>query len=485
MTEEAGTIVHDYTPWGAARELWKVQPAELMLEGPAGTGKTRALLELINYLCEKYPGIRVLMLRQTRESLAESVLVTFEEEVLWLGHPCIHGSANRNNRQNYHYPNGSHIVVGGLDKPEKTFSTQYDVIAVFEAREIDAHTWEWLARTNHNFKMPWQMRIADTNPSGEYHWLNKHFPVGMREVNEKHLEDKRIRLLSRHKDNPVYFDHETEEWTKQGLSYVEGILSNLTGARRANLYEGRWASEEGAIYEEWDPSIHIIDAEDAPEFKWCFGSYDKGLRHPGCLQIWGVNDDRMYRILEIYRTGETMDWWADKVEAATSKYDLQALVCDPSEPEYIKVFNDRMGHARGRGGRRIARKAKNAIRTGIDMVRWGLLPSEHGPRIFVLRDSLQGRDKTRIENKKPYCLEDEVPSYIWTRSRDGSPIRERPDPTCSDHALDCLRYAAMFMWNKDMSIEDADGGYHHESFGAILGHNKLEREDAKHAFNGS
>ena len=176
----------------------------------------------------------------------------------------------------------------------------------------------------------------------------------------------------------------------------------------------------------------------------------------------------MYRIAEIYRTGQTMDWWAEKVVQYHKKYDLQALVCDPSEPEYIKVFNDRMGHARGRGGNRIARKARNAIRTGIDMVRWGFGPADNGPRIFILRDSLVGRDKDRIEKKRPYCLEDELPSYIWNRSRDGKPIKERPDPTCSDHAIDCLRYAAMYMWNKDLSVETPEGDYDPNSWAGVL-----------------
>jgi len=473
MSEQTTEIVHEYTPYGAARELWSLQPNELLLEGPAGTGKSRALLEWINYLCEKYAGIRVLMLRQTRESLTESVLVEWEQEVLWDGHPAIHGTSSRNTRQNYHYPNGSHVVVGGLDKPAKTFSTQYDVICVFEAREITADTWEWLARANRNFKMPWQMRVADTNPAGEFHWLNTHFPQGFRQVPDRHKQDKRIRLLSRHEDNPAYFDHKRGSWTKNGESYVLGILSKLTGARRANLYEGKWASEEGTIYEDWDPSIHVIDPEDMPEPKWYFGAYDKGLRHPGCLQVWGVNDDRMYRVLEIYKTGETMDWWAEQVLEANEDYPLSALVCDPSEPEYIRVFNDRLGSARGRDGNRIARKAKNAIRTGIDMVRWGLSKADHGPRIYVCRGSQLLIDKARTDAKKPSCMEEEIPSYVWARSRDGSPVKERPDPTCSDHALDCLRYAAMFMWNRDMSMEIYIPEYPEGSLGDLLGHSEV------------
>jgi hypothetical protein len=473
---EAAEVVHEYTPYGAALELWSLQPNELLLEGPAGTGKTRALLEWINYLCERYAGIRVLMLRQTRESLTESVLVEWENEVLWFGHPAIHGTSSRNTRQNYHYPNGSHVVVGGLDKPAKTFSTQYDVICVFEAREITAESWEWLARANRNFKMPWQMRVADTNPAGEFHWLNTHFPQGFREVPDRHKRDKRIRLLSRHEDNPAWFNHEKGTWTKNGEHYVLGVLAKLTGARRANMYEGKWASEEGIIYEEWDPAIHIIDPEDMPEPKWYFGAYDKGLRHPGCLQVWAVNDDRMYRVLEIYKTGETSDWWAEQVMAANEDFPLSALVCDPSEPEYIKIFNDRLGSARGRDGSRIARKAKNPIKTGIDMVRWGLSKVDHGPRIFICRGSAIVQDKARIDAKKPTCLEEEIPSYVWARSRDGAPVKERPDPTCSDHSMDCLRYAAMFMWNRDMSMEIQIPEYPEGSLGDMLGHADVHME---------
>jgi phage terminase large subunit len=476
MSEQVTEVVHEYTPHGAARELWNLQANELLMEGPAGTGKTRALLEYINFLCERYAGIRCLLLRQTRESLTESVLVTFEQDVLWENHPAIHGTSSRNTRQNYHYPNGSHIVVGGLDKPAKTFSTQYDVIAVFEAREITADTWEWLARPNRNFKMPWQMRVADTNPAGEFHWLNTHFPQGFREVPDRHRQDKRVRLLSRHEDNPSYFDHKKGTWTKNGEAYVLGILAKLTGARRANLYEGKWASEEGIIYEDWDPAVHMVDFEDMPEPKWYFGAYDKGLRHPGCLQIWAVNDDRMYRVLEIYKTGENSDWWAEQVLEANEDYPLSALVCDPSEPEYIRLFNDRLGSARGRDGNRIARKARNPIRSGIDMVRWGLSKVDNGPRIYICRGSQLVQDKARIDAKKPTCLEEEIPSYVWAKSRDGAPIKERPDPTCSDHAMDCLRYAAMFMWNRDMSMEVSIPEYPDGSLGDLLGHSDVHAE---------
>jgi hypothetical protein len=37
----------------------------------------------------------------------------------------------------------------------------------------------------------------------------------------------------------------------------------------------------------------------------------------------------------------------------------------------------------------------------------------------------------------------------------------------------------MFMWNRDMGIEAEEGGYDIQSYGAILGHNKIQKQDEK------
>ena len=68
------------------------------------TGKTRACLEYINFLCSNYR-LRVLILRQTLQSLRESVQITYEHKgVVHEGHPvepavgrqqCIDPAGNR------------------------------------------------------------------------------------------------------------------------------------------------------------------------------------------------------------------------------------------------------------------------------------------------------------------------------------------------------------------------------------------------------
>lgn len=491
MDSEPEVKEHYYNAHGACLSLFHCRADEVLLEGPAGTGKTRALLEYVNWLCETFPKIRVLFARQTREALSDSVLECWEEEVLYPGHPAVFGDAKRNNRQFYMYPNGSRVVLAGLEKQQvgKTYSAQYDIVCVFEAWQVSQDAWSKLGRSCRNGRLPWQQRIADTNPSSEFHWLNQSFPQGYRELPIGHparelpdldnpdYEPMQVRLLSRHMDNPVFYDHEREDWTRRGRQYVEGTLKNLKGAPRANLYEGVWASEEGMVFEEYDPAIHMVDEDEVPNIKWYFGSFDKGLRHPGCLQIWGVShDDQMYRIREYYQTGQLQDWWAAQVDECQQEYGLEALVCDPSEPEYISVFNDRLGNARGRDGERIARKASNAILTGIDMTRWGFSEEDNGPRIFLVRNALMGRDTARVDAKKPCCLEEELPSYVWMQSTDGRPAKERPDPTCADHAVDCLRYAAMFLWRRDLGRPDRVDSFSAGTWGEILGHSEVEYE---------
>jgi PBSX family phage terminase large subunit len=459
-----------YKPLGAARDLFLIAmnaqktgespEFELVLEGPAGTGKTRCALEYIDWCCDTYPGIRVLMVRKTRHSMSETVLVTLEEKVFYENHPAVIGDARRNNRQFYEYPNKSHIVVGGMDNSDRIMSSEYDLCVVFEATEISLEDWEKLISRMRNNVMPFQQMIADCNPASQYHWINQRANAG-----------KMKRLLSRHKDNPSL----TENYL--------AALGRLTGARYERLFKGLWVTEEGLIYDEWDPAVHLVLPKDVPEMKWHFASVDWGFRAPGVCQVWGVDgNNRLYLVSETYRVEKNTDWWAGTIEDLHEKYNLKVIVCDPAEPDSIDLLNQRLGYLGGRESKTQAIKANNAWQAGSDLLRWGLEPGMDGSaRLYIVADNLHGgRDPKLAERMAPCAFQEEIVGYVWMKQVDGKVIKDAEDPSCPNHSMDAARYACMYAWGSDLSDPQAKVRYKPNTFGGVLGHEEIEDAWAYH-----
>src|SRR5690606_25567052 len=111
---------------------------EVLVEGPAGTGKTRAILEMLDFIARKHAGCRILLTRKTRTSMTQTVLKTFERFVQ-LPDVRFHTT-----NQEYRYRNGSVMVIGGMDKASKILSSEYDIIFVNEGTELSEDDLETL-----------------------------------------------------------------------------------------------------------------------------------------------------------------------------------------------------------------------------------------------------------------------------------------------------------------------------------------------------
>ena len=228
---------------GASVEMLTACEPEILYEGPANTGKSRTLLEKCYMLANEFAGMRQLWVRKTRKSMTESILVTWEEHVVPKGHPCLSGPA-RSHRDFYDFPNGTRVVLGGMDNPDRIMSTEYDFVCYFEATEGEQDEWEKLGTRVRNKAIHvgtgkdgealyWDQMVADCNPSHSNHWLNK-----------RALDGKMRRIRARHCDNPVF--------TKRD----QARLDALSGARRARLRDGLWVSAEGQILSNYDPAKH-------------------------------------------------------------------------------------------------------------------------------------------------------------------------------------------------------------------------------------
>ena len=159
--------------WGGNRAAFNDQTSkELLLSGPAGTGKTLTNLSLILWFCGEYPGARCLIVRKTRESLTESVLVTWERDVLGWDHPVLTTNPTlRRVRQSYRLPRGSNVVVGGMDMPDKVLSSEWDLIYCPEALELELVDWETLGGRLRASAGPFDQIRGDCNPGSPQSWL--------------------------------------------------------------------------------------------------------------------------------------------------------------------------------------------------------------------------------------------------------------------------------------------------------------------------
>lgn len=399
-------------PRGAALALLYDRSPELLVEGPAGTGKTTGCLTKIHICLDKYKRSRWLIARKTRESLTESALVEYEARVLIGRAAAIANGPDRARRQRYTYPNGSELVVGGLDKASKIMSTQYDGIYIPEATEITEDDHESLLTRLRNNMMPYQQIILDCNPGPPTHWLNLRANLGLM-----------TRLYSRHEDNPSL----TPEYL--------ATLQRLTGVRRKRLYEGVWAAAEGTVYEDYDPTVHLIDRFPIPAEWRRFRVVDFGYTNPFVCQWWAMDGDgRLYRYRELYRTQRLVADHAGDIAKYSAGETYTATVADHDAEDRATL------HAHGIP----TIPAFKAVGVGIQAVQDRLRPAGDGrPRLFLLRDSLVSRDERLVEAKKPVCTEQEIDGYVWEKSADGRPVKEAPVKV-DDHGCDAMRYACAY-----------------------------------------
>jgi phage terminase large subunit len=426
-----------YEPLGAARQMWRSRYGEDLTCGPADTGKSRGCIEKIHFCADKYPRARIIMVRKTRESLTQSAMVTYERKVLpegWLAdskadqrrHPWRIYFSGEN--QEYQFPNGSIIAVGGMDKPSKLMSSEWDMIYVPEASELTEEDWEILSIRKRNGVMPYQQLLADCNPGPPHHWLKVRCDRGMTRM-----------FHARFSDNPSFTPER------------EAILQRLTGVRKLRLYDGIWAAAEGLVYGEWNPAIHLVTEKQLKArevfytdgtlnrqvIRHVIGGIDFGYTNPGVLQVHGIDGDgRNYLLAEIYRTQRTDDWWIARAQELDREFHIEQWVADPSEPASIRKFNEA-------GLPTVA--AENALSPGIKNMTSRLQVQGDGrPRFYVYEYALRDRDELRDEAHQPVWFEGEINEYVWPKSKDGQPVKEVPVKT-NDHSLDTSRYVCMYL----------------------------------------
>ena len=415
---------------GAILDIFNYPELEVGLDGPAGTGKTYGILYLIHCLLLQYPGAKALVCRKRNTDLAGSAMATFRESILDDREGVRYFGGNKIKPAMYEYPNGSIMVVNGLDRPGKVKSMDFDLIYFVEATDGTIEDVEFLhmrlaRRANSTLPKRFQKLLMCFNPDAPTHFLNLRMNEG-----------KTRRLLSRHEDNPFLYDAIKQDWTEAGYRYITE-LETLTGVRLARYRYGLWAASEGTVYENaWDRAKNVIDAFPIPDEWPRYLSVDFGFTNPFVCKWYARDDDgRLYMYREIYMTKRLVEDHAKQIKHLSRWGEKHG---DPMPREIICDHDaeDRATLQRHLG--MFTTPAHKSVSDGIQAMAARLKPAGDGkPRLMYFSNALVERDRELADRKKPTCTIEEFDSYVWEETAKG--IKEHPKKE-DDHGMDSCRY---------------------------------------------
>lgn len=407
-----------YQPFGSALELMYAKDDEIVIDGPAGTGKSRGALEKLHLCAMKYTGMRGLLVRKSRASLTQSAVVTFDTLVV-----PNNGYVNwRTSEQEYRYANGSTIVLGGMDKSSKIMSTEYDLIFVQEGTELSEPEFEDLTTRARHGIMPYNQVILDCNPGPATHWVKRRWEAG-----------KARRIPSKHEDNPRLYNPVTKQWREFGIKYL-ARLDNLSGVRKQRLRHGLWVSAEGMIFDNFDYYHHVIDRFPIPASWRKFCTIDFGYTNPFVCQWWALDEDnRLYRYREIYFTKRTVRHHAEIIKEQSGGENIEIFVCDHDAEDRATLAENGLS----------TMAADKAVTPGIQAVQERLRIQPDGKaRLYFLRDSLVELDQDLADGKLPTETVQEFDGYMWAnKDNKDEPVKK------DDHGMDGVRYAVRYADN--------------------------------------
>ena len=412
---------------------WQVAPLDdksqtMLLTGAAGGGKSRVAAEKVNAYCWTYPNSTWLIMRKAKEWTGKSIVPFMWKTVMGMDRRIRYNKTE----DAFYYPNGSVIYSGGMMDDKQRESVRsiggdggLDGAWFEEANAFTRNDYEEIIGRVRHTAADWQQIILTTNPDAPTHWIYKDLILG----------GGASVYYSGAKENP-----------NNSPAYL-GNLQKLTGVMKDRLVDGKWVQAEGAIYDEFDPAIHMIDRNQCPEFIRRYRVIDFGFSNPFVCQWWGEDaDGRLYRYREMYVTKKLVEDLTPKIIELSKGESIDINIADHDAEDRATMEKH--------GIHTVA--AKKEVSTGIQAVKGRLKVQPDGkPRLYLVRGALVEADPLLEDEKKPVCTEDELPGYAWKKYPDGKPNKEEP-VKLNDHGCDTTRYMVSYLDNGDFvtSIEN-------------------------------
>lgn len=259
--------------------------------------------------------------------------------------------------------------------------------------------------------------LATTNPDGPAHWLRQEYILRAPEVG--------MRVW-----NSTLYDNPSLE-----QSYIDLLQRQYVGLWNRRFIQGEWCLAEGAIYDSFDETTHVVDT--LPEItRWLAVGIDYGTTNPFAALLVGIGRDRRLYVTSEYRHASRLSRKLTDAEYSKAVQEWlrraprpgevtgpdhapargirpERVYVDPSAASFTtQLWADRVPHVGA---------AENDVLDGIRTV-----------------SSLFAMGRLRI-HRSCEGLINELPGYSWD---DAAADRGEDKPVkVDDHSADALRYA--------------------------------------------
>lgn len=312
-------------PHPKQKEFLMAHEDNIIFGGARGGGKSWVVRYKARLGAQIYPGIKILIIRQSWPELTKNHIDILKRELVDTG-----VAKYKDKDKIFVFPNKSIIQCQYIARDadlKKIQGTEYHWIFIDEATHLTEYQIKKISAVNRGADTIPKRMYMTCNPGGPGHGYIKRLKDG--KLTEEERKESYVFIQSLVTDNYALM--------KNDPGYIKK-LEALPPKDRKMWLDGDWSVLEGVFFDTFtnDPKhyqdkrwTHVIPGFEPPRGWKLYRSFDWGSYHPFSCAWWTIDQDNViYRILELYgmkndEPNVGVKWTDDKIFAEIARIERE------------------------------------------------------------------------------------------------------------------------------------------------------------------